>query len=118
MPRRIVYIGHSPTITTGQGAVSRRICGTLHRAGFDVVALGMGEERRRPPTLPYRLWVPCRHDTMGRGLLPQLMATEEPDLVFHIPWTSSDSTPGKTQTLGDLPRVWYVQSRRARQPRY
>jgi glycosyltransferase involved in cell wall biosynthesis len=82
MPRRIVYIGHSPTINTGQGAVSRRLCGALHRAGFHVAALGMGEERRRPPILPYRLWVPCRHDTMGRSLLPQLMASAIPDLVL------------------------------------
>ncbi len=82
MSGRILYIGHSPTINTGQGAVSRRLCGALHRSGLEVVALGMGEERRRPPALPYRLWVPCRHDTMGWQLLPQLLATENPAIAF------------------------------------
>jgi glycosyltransferase involved in cell wall biosynthesis len=79
---RILYIGHSPTINTGQGVVSHRLCGALHRAGFRMIALGMGEVRRRPPALPYRLWVPCRHDTMGWHLLPQVLATENPDLAF------------------------------------
>lgn len=82
MPAKILYVGHSPTINTGQGAVSRQLCGALHRAGFEVVALGMGEERRHPPALPYRLWVPCKHDTMGWQLLPQLLATESPDVAF------------------------------------
>lgn len=93
---RVLWVGDSPTVSTGFARCTREVCGVLHASGWDVHVLGLNYFAD-PHDYPYRIW-PCRqpfdggHDAFGVGRLPRLIDRLRPDVVVLLndPWNISE----------------------------
>lgn len=90
---RVLFLGDSPTVTTGFARCTRTACDALHAAGHDVTVLGI-HYYGRPHDFPYTI-EPCRepldngNDVFGTGRLPVLTGRLNPDVIVltQDPWS-------------------------------
>lgn len=89
---RILFVGDSPTVSTGFSIITREICGYLHSRGDEVHALGLSYFGD-PHPYPYPIY-PCTcplrkfRDPWGVMRLPYLMREVKPDIIILLndPW--------------------------------
>lgn len=89
---RIIWVGDTPTVSSGFGVCTREVCTALHIAGHEVHVLGMsyyGDAH----DYPFTIW-PCHQpldhgrDGFGVTRLPALVKRLSPDLIVLLndPW--------------------------------
>lgn len=89
---KVLWVGDTPTVSSGFGRCTEAACAELHRAGHEVHVLGLNEYGG-PHDYPYAIY-PCYHpldsgrDAFGVTRLPVLVERLEPDLVVLLndPW--------------------------------
>jgi len=89
---KVLFIGDSPTVSTGFSRCTRAACDTLHASGHDVTVLGMGYYGD-PHNFPYPIY-PCiapfdnGRTYGGETRLPSMIARLKPDVVVILqdPW--------------------------------
>lgn len=89
---RILWVGDSPTVSTGFARCTRAVCDHLEKLGWDVNILGLNYYGS-PHDFPYKIY-PCYEptdfglDVYGRYRLARLIVTLEPDVVVILndPW--------------------------------
>lgn len=111
---KILWVGDSPTVSTGFGICTRKVCEHLHSAGHDVSILGLSYFGD-PHHYPFAIY-PClspidgtRHP-FGTDRLPILMERLQPDVVILLqdPWNiapylkSIQPVRGKTKVIAWL----------------
>lgn len=89
---RILWCGDSPTVDTGFARCTRAACAELHRAGHEVIVLGINESGD-PHEYPYSIYpaVSLRDRSrkfFGEDRLPALSARSKPDVIVILqdPW--------------------------------
>lgn len=89
---RILWVGDSPTVSTGFAKCTRFACEALYRAGHEVHVLGINEFGD-PHSYPYKIY-PCINpldgctDPFGVNRLPIMIDRIKPDLIVLLndPW--------------------------------
>jgi len=89
---KVLFIGDSPTVSTGFSRCTRVACDALHSAGHDVTVLGMAYYGD-PHSFPYKIW-PCyapldrAKSYGGEARLPSMIARIKPDVIVILqdPW--------------------------------
>lgn len=89
---RVLWVGDSPTVSTGFSRCTREVCNELHKRGHEVFVLGMGYAGD-PYLYPYPIY-PCinRYDNCnaydGSDRLPIMVSRLNPDIVVILqdPW--------------------------------
>jgi glycosyltransferase involved in cell wall biosynthesis len=89
---KVLWVGDSPTVSTGFARCTAAACSALHAAGHEVHVLGLNYWGD-PHGFPYLIY-PCRQpfeggrDGFGVGRLPRLAAQLRPDLIVLLndPW--------------------------------
>jgi D-inositol-3-phosphate glycosyltransferase len=89
---RVLFVGDSPTVSTGFAKCTRFACEALHLAGHEIHILGINEFGD-PHSYPYKIY-PCIspldgcQDPFGVGRLPLIIDRVKPDLIILLndPW--------------------------------
>lgn len=89
---RVLWVGDSPTVSTGFARCTRSVCGYLAVSGWDVHVLGLSYYGS-PHDYPYKIH-PCYEpfdfglDIYGKYRLARLIVTLQPDIVVILndPW--------------------------------
>lgn len=89
---RVLFVGDSPTVSTGFSLCTRQVCAHLHSLGWDVHVLGLSYFGD-PHLYPYPIY-PCTNpldnsrDVYGCERLPKLINAIRPDIVVLLndPW--------------------------------
>jgi len=89
---RIIFLGDSPTVSTGFSRCTVAACNALHAAGHEVIVLGINH-KGDPADFPYKIY-PCRqpldggHDDYGASRLCVFVDRFRPDVVCILqdPW--------------------------------
>lgn len=89
---RVLFVGDSPTVSTGFSLCTRQVCAHLHSLGWDVHVLGLSYFGD-PHSYPYPIY-PCvnaldnSRDVYGCERLPKLINAIRPDIVVLLndPW--------------------------------
>jgi D-inositol-3-phosphate glycosyltransferase len=91
---KCLFVGDSPTVSTGFSRCTRAMCDALTDAGHKVIVLGINESGDpRPTDIRYPIY-PCiqrmdnGYDAFGVTRLPLLVARYKPDVVVLLndPW--------------------------------
>jgi D-inositol-3-phosphate glycosyltransferase len=89
---RILWVGDSPTVSTGFAKCTRFACNALHAAGHDITILGINEFGD-PHSYPYPIYPAVQpldngFDQFGVSRLPSMIERVRPDLVIILndPW--------------------------------
>jgi D-inositol-3-phosphate glycosyltransferase len=87
---KILFVGDSPTVSTGFARCTRAACGELHRAGHEVSVLGINASGD-PHGYPYDIYVTKprgKGDAFGAQRLPLLAEQLKPDVIVLLqdPW--------------------------------
>jgi glycosyltransferase involved in cell wall biosynthesis len=111
---KVLWVGDSPTVSTGFGICTRKVCERLVSAGHDVSILGLSYFGD-PHSFPFDIY-PCVSPTdrtqhpFGTDRLPILMERLQPDVVILLqdPWNvapylkSIQPVRGKTKIIAWL----------------
>lgn len=89
---KVLFVGDSPTVSTGFARCTRVACDALHSAGHEVTVLGMAYYGD-PHNYPYPIY-PCyapldnAHSYGGESRLPSMIARTRPDIIVILqdPW--------------------------------
>lgn len=103
---KVLFVGDSPTISTGFARCTRIACGALISCGHKVVVLGMAYYGD-PHSFPYEIW-PCyapldsAKSYGGEARLASMIARVKPDVVVILqdPW----NIPKYFECLDDVKR--------------
>lgn len=80
---RIAIISDSPTLTTGYGIETRKLCDELHAMGSDLVCLGLHQRLSGPEKdLPYKVVVPHAGSGPGFSSIDAFLVENKPDVVL------------------------------------
>lgn len=89
---KVLWVGDSPTVSTGFAKCTRFACEALHSAGHEITVLGINEFGD-PHSYPYPIYPAIQpldhgHDPFGVSRLPSMIARIKPDLVVLLndPW--------------------------------
>lgn len=83
---KIIFLGDSPTVSTGFSRCTVAACDTLHAAGHEVIVLGINEKGDPRDEFPYKIY-PCKQpldggsDEYGAGRLCVFIDRFRPDVV-------------------------------------
>lgn len=89
---RMLFVGDSPTVSTGFSRCTRAACNAMYAAGHEVIVMGMAYDGD-PHSFPYNIY-PCvsLHDNApsygGETRLASMIARVKPDVVVILqdPW--------------------------------
>jgi D-inositol-3-phosphate glycosyltransferase len=101
---KVLWVGDSPTVSSGFARCTRAVCDDLHATGHDVHVLGINEWGDTN-TFPYNIYT-CRnpfdngYDAFGVTRLPSLVSRLTPDVIVLLndPW----NIPGYFEYLDKL----------------